>query len=299
MKSRYKIIGIGEILWDVLPNGKQLGGAPANFAYMTSLLGNEGIVASRVGIDRLGQETLSMMASLGLSTEFVQDDNSHSTGTAVVHVDVGGQPKFTITPNVAWDFLEWTDSWSRLAQSADVVCFGSLGQRNPISRETIGKFLRVAPDDALRVFDVNLRQNFFSAELLRDSLSLAQIVKLNHEEIPVVTQMLGVPFVDYEHASRQLLKTFGLKLVCVTCGGEGSLLVTPSSTSRHKGFPIKVADTVGAGDAFTACMVHHFLRGTKLHQINESANRFAAWVASQPGATPPRDEMVLKEVLTA
>jgi len=299
MEKKFKLIGIGEVLWDMLPGGKQLGGAPANFAYMASVLGNEGIVASRVGLDNLGQEALKTMGDLGLSTEFMQKDPSHATGTAVVEVDAAGQPKFTITPNVAWDFLEWAPVWLGLAQLVDAVCFGSLGQRNTVSRETIRKFLRAIPDNALRIFDVNLRQNFFSADLIRDSLSSAQLVKLNHEELPVVAEMLGISFTDEQLAARQLLEAFELKLVCVTRGANGSLLVTPSATSSHKGFSIEVVDTVGAGDAFTACLVHHFLRGTQLDRMNQAANRFAAWVAGQQGATPLRDETLMKEVTTA
>ncbi len=296
MKS-YKIIGIGEVLWDILPGGKQLGGAPGNFAYMTSMLGDDATVASRIGNDSLGQETASKMKSVGLNTEFLQIDHTHPTGTAVVQVDADGQPKFTITPEVAWDFLEWTPVWNTLAQQADVICFGTLAQRNAQSRKTIQQFLQAARTSTLRIFDVNLRQKFFSAELLRDSFHNVQVVKLNHEELPVVTQLLGFPFVNEEKAARQLLDAYGLQLVCVTRGGNGSQLVTPSACSSHESFPTKVADTVGAGDAFTACLAHHFLRGTALDRINESANRFAAWVASQPGATPLRDEAVLKEVL--
>jgi len=299
MKSLYKIVGIGEVLWDMLPGGKQLGGAPGNFTYMASMLGDEGIVASRIGNDSLSQETLAQMKSLGLSTEFLQIDSEHPTGTAIVQIDADGQPKFTIPPEVAWDFLEWTPAWHSLAEQADVICFGTLAQRSAQTRDTIRQFLRSTRVFALRIFDVNLRQNFFSAELLRDSLRDAQLTKLNHEELPVVTQLLGSSFVNEEQAARQLLEAFGLKLVCITRGANGSLLVTPAASSSHKGFSVKVADTVGAGDAFTACLAHHFLRGTDLDRINESANRFAAWVAGQPGATPLRDEALLKEVLAA
>jgi fructokinase len=297
MSTQYKVVGIGELLWDILPSGKQLGGAPGNFAYMASMLGDEGIVASRVGNGPLAEETLVKMRGVGLSTEFLQLDPKHPTGTAVVQIDADGQPKFTITRDVAWDFLEWTPAWRELAERADVICFGTLAQRSAASRETIQQFLRSARTSALRIFDVNLRQNFFSSELLRDSLLNTQIVKLNHDELPVVTQLLGFPFVDEELAARQLLDTYGLKLVCITRGGNGSLLVAHSVSSSHKGFPMKVVDTVGAGDAFTACLAYHFLRGTDLDRINESANRLAAWVASQPGATPLRDEPLLKEVL--
>ncbi len=296
MRSRYKIVGIGEVLWDVLPGGKQLGGAPGNFAYMASLLGDEGMLASRVGDDSLGRETLGKMKDIGLSTQFLQVDPQHPTGTAVVEVDTAGQPKFTITPDVAWDFLEWTPVWNELAQQADVICFGTLAQRNPRSRDTIRRFLRAAHSSALRIFDANLRQEYFTPELLRESLGETQLVKLNHEELPAVTKLLGLTFANEEKTARQLLEMYELKLVCVTRGANGSLLMTPSGSSSHDGFRVKVADTVGAGDAFTACLIHHFLRGASLEQINNAANRFAAWVASKPGATPLIEECELKEL---
>jgi fructokinase len=296
MRSHYKIVGIGEVLWDVLPGGKQLGGAPGNFAYMASLLGDEGLLASRVGDDSLGQETLGKMKDIGLPTQFLQVDPLHPTGTAVVEVDAAGQPKFTITPDVAWDFLEWTPQWNELAQQADVICFGTLAQRNPRSRDTIRQFLQAARSSALRVFDVNLRQDFFSAELLKKSFQSAQLVKLNHEELPVVMRLLDLEYVGEEKAAGKLLQAFDLKLVCVTRGANGSLLITSSGSSSHDGFRVKVADTVGAGDAFTACLIHHFLRGASLEQINNAANRFAAWVASKPGATPVIEERELKEL---
>ena len=200
---------------------------------------------------------------------------------------------------MAWDFLEWTSAWINLSAQADVICFGTLAQRNPPSRDTIRQFVGSASGAALCVFDVNLRQNFFSAELLRSSLQIAHLVKLNHEELPTVMKLLGLEFANEEKATQLLLGEFRLKLACVTRGANGSLLATPSGRSSHAGLKIKVTDTVGAGDAFTACLVYHFLRGSSLDRINESANRFAGWVASQPGATPSRNDQLLKEVLTA
>jgi fructokinase len=294
MKPAFKVIGLGEVLWDMLPGGKQLGGAPANFAYMASLLGDDGIVASRVGTDPLGQETLRKMARSGLAGQYVQLDAQHSTGIARITVDAHGQPAFTILQPVAWDFLEWTPAWEDLAALADVICFGTLAQRSPASRATIQRFLQTAPSSALRIFDVNLRQNFFSAELVEQSLKLAQVVKLNHDELPIVMKLLGMSSDGEEISTRSLLERFGLQLVCVTRGARGSLLLSPSDSSSHNGFQVKVADTVGAGDAFTACLAHHYLRGASLEQINDAANRFAAWVASRPGATPSRDETTPK-----
>lgn len=297
MKPRqYTVVGLGELLWDLFPQGKQLGGAPANFAYMTALLGDRGIVASRVGGDRLGQEATWQLASSGLDISVIQIDTEHATGTVRVEVDAKGQPEYRIVEDVAWDHLEWTREWGELAESADAVCFGSLAQRSPRSRATIRQFLRAVRPEAVRIFDVNLRQAFFSAEVLRDSAAQADILKLNHEEVPKVAQCLGHPFASDLAAARWLGSEFGIRIVCVTRGPKGSLLVSAKEQSEHAGFSVKVADTVGAGDAFTAALVHHALRGAPLAEMNEAANRLGAWVASQEGAMPGADEDVLGEI---
>jgi fructokinase len=280
------IVGLGELLWDILPSGKQLGGAPANFAYITSLLGDAGIPASRVGRDALADEALQRLAQLGLSAAFVQRDLIHPTGTVNVEVDGNGQPRFKISEPVAWDFLEWTPAWQQLAQEADAVCFGSLAQRSSPSRATILNFLQTTRPQAIRIFDVNLRQHFYTAQLLAESMKLATIVKLNHEELPRIMQLLEHAPAGEKDSARRLLSSYDLQLVCVTRGGSGSLLLSPEECSEHPGFHVKVADTVGAGDAFTAALVHGYLRGTPLPQLNQAANRVGAWVASQSGATP-------------
>jgi fructokinase len=279
------IVGLGELLWDLLPAGAQPGGAPANFAYIASLLGNKGIPASRLGQDSLGADAIRRLAELGLSTEFIQKDADHPTGTVNVEVDRAGQPRFEVAESAAWDFLEWTPQWQNLAQQADAVCFGSLAQRSERSRATIHRFLLALRRSTVRVFDVNLRQKFYSKEVLAESVKLATIVKLNHEELPKVMSLLDLETRGEEASARQLL-SHEVKLVCVTRGSGGSLLVSADERSEHPGFKVKVADTVGAGDAFTAALVHGYLRGTSLAQINETANRVGAWVASQSGATP-------------
>ena len=290
------VIGLGEVLWDLLPNGKVLGGAPANFAYMANVLGDHGIVASRVGNDTLGREVLQTMHELGLSTEYIQQDDQYATGSAEVLVDSDGQPTFRINEPAAWDSLQWTEAWGELARRADVICFGSLGQRSRASSETIDNFLKNSGTHAIRIFDVNLRQSFYSLEILSRSLRHAHIVKLNDGELPRVAALLELGDGDEVERARALLAKFSLKLVCVTRGANGSLLVSEENTVRHAGFKVKVADTVGAGDAFTACLAHHYLRGNSLEQISESANRFASWVASQVGATPKVDEQLLESL---
>ncbi|HYU44787.1 MAG TPA: PfkB family carbohydrate kinase, partial [Terriglobales bacterium] len=191
-RQRYTIVGLGEILWDMLPNGKQLGGAPSNFAYISTLLGNESIVASRIGSDALGNEAVQRLAKLGVGTALIQADPVHPTGTVQVEVDLAGQPRFEIAEGVAWDFLEWTPAWQHVATQSDAICFGSLAQRAPASRATIRQFLGTAREDAVRIFDVNLRQQFHSKEILAESMKLADIVKLNHEELPRIMRMFGL-----------------------------------------------------------------------------------------------------------
>jgi fructokinase len=287
LSKRHLVVGLGELLWDLLPAGKQLGGAPANFAYITSLLGDDGIPASRLGQDALGAAAIRRLGELALPTEFIQKDADHPTGTVQVEVDATGQPRFEISESVAWDFLDWTPQWQTLAQQADALCFGSLAQRSERSRATIGKFVLASQQrNAVQVFDVNLRQNFFSAQVLAESMRLATIVKLNHEELPRIMRLFELEHHRDEDSARHLLSLYDLKLVCVTRGQGGSLLISAEESSEHPGLRVKVADTVGAGDAFTAALVHGYLRGTSLAQINENANRVGAWVATQSGAMP-------------
>jgi fructokinase len=298
--KNYITIGLGELLWDLFPEGKQLGGAPANFAYMTRLLGDEGLVASRVGADALGRAAGRRLERLGLRTSHLQVDPTYPTGTVKVAVDPTGQPTFEIAETVAWDFFEWTPAWRSLAERADAVCFGTLAQRCPRSRGTIRAFLNALRPEATRVLDVNLRQSFYNAETLAESAKLAAIVKVNSDELPVVAKLLGIPFIyDEMRAALWLRDIFGLKLVCITRGPKGSLVVSEGETSEHPGFRVHVADTVGAGDAFTAALVYHYLRGASVSTLNEAANRMGAWVASETGATPPRDEYHLEKVRSA
>jgi len=292
------MIGLGEVLWDILPSGRVLGGAPANFAYMTSVLGDEGIVASRVGNDELGLEARRVMQRLGLNTSYLQQDNEHETGTAIVSIDAAGQPNFTIKESVAWDFLERTEPWEKLSSRADVICFGSLAQRSANSAVTIECFLRNAPERALRIFDVNLRQSFYTKDVLRKSFKQAHIVKLNEQELLQISFLLRLGIGSEEILARRLLKECQLRLVCITRGARGSLLVSEEQTVEHRGYRVTVADAVGAGDAFTACLAHHYLHGQPLEEISESANRFASWVATQTGATPPINTGQLQDILS-
>jgi len=284
--KRRKIVGLGEILWDLLPSGKQLGGAPSNFAYISTLLGNEGIVASRIGNETLGHEAVQRLAKLGVGTASIQADPVHPTGTVQVEVDPAGQPRFEIAEGVAWDFLEWTPAWEHLAAQSDAICFGSLAQRAPTSRVTIRQFLGAANRDAVRIFDVNLRQQFHSKEVMAESMKVANVVKLNHEELPRIMQMFGLQHRDEIASADELVKLHDLKLICVTRGCSGSLLIDHQTLDEHPGYRIQIGDAIGAGDAFTAALVYEYLQGAPLARMNETANRMGAWVASRVGAMP-------------
>ena len=297
----FLIVGLGELLWDLLPEGRKPGGAPANFAYHARALGDEGLPVTRIGADPLGEELRSRLAALGLPGDYVQVDRQAPTGTVHVALDSRGVPTFTITPDVAWDRLAWDPPLAALAGRVDAVCFGSLAQRSPVSRATIRAFLSATRPGCLRVFDVNLRQSWYSPEILRDSLGRSSIVKLNETELPVVLQALGLAAAGpgeagLERGCRTLREAFGLALVCLTLGAEGSLLCTAGKTLRSPGVRVEVADTVGAGDAFTAVLCHHWLRGTSLERTAQSANRYGAWVASQAGPTPAVPADLLAEV---
>lgn len=287
MPDSHTVVGLGEILWDLLPSGRQLGGAPANFAYCSHLLGENAVVASRVGDDQLGKDIRATLAKAGISDHFLQNDSLHPTGTVRVELDRAGMPKFEISEPVAWDFMQWTAEWQQLAKRTDAVCFGSLAQRGPESRRTIQQFLDSTPASALRIFDINLRQNFYSAETITQSLDRANVVKLNQEEVLRVRELLNLSGGGDAPFCHDLIARFDLKLACITRGAEGSLLCTHRAMHEHPGFRVEVKDTVGAGDAFTAALVHGLLEQRTLAKINDSANRLGAWVAMHSGAMPP------------
>jgi len=281
-----KVVGLGEVLWDLLPHGACLGGAPANFAYITTLMGDQGVVASCVGEDSRGLEALRRLEERGLDIDHVQTDREHPTGTVKVNLDAHGQARFEFEHAVAWDFLHWTLDWEHLAKNADAVCFGSLAQRSEASRATIQKFVAATSPNTVKVFDVNLRQSFYSRDVLAESMKLADIVKLNDDELPKILKLYEFPHKDELSSAQRLIREFDLEVVCVTRGGRGSLLLRGHEVSEHTGFKVRVADTVGSGDAFTAGLVHEYLHGASLDLMNEVANLVGAWVASEVGAMP-------------
>jgi fructokinase len=287
----FNIIGIGEILWDLLPQGKKLGGAPANFAYVANALGDRAAVLSRVGNDEAGGAIWHELNDKNLTGDFLQIDEKYPTGSVNVSL-VNGQPSYQIAEPVAWDFLELSDDWRKIAARADAVCFGSLAQRGEVSRQTILEFVKLT--QKLRVFDVNLRQHFFSASILQKSFRLANVVKLNQEELPVVAKMFELVTKDPLETAKTLLFKLDLRLICVTRGARGSVLITKSEVSEHPGIEVTVGDAIGAGDAFAAALTHGLLRGWGLTEINEFANRIGAFVASESGAMPEFPEEFLR-----
>jgi fructokinase len=284
--SKPLVIGIGEVLWDFLPAGKQLGGAPANFAYHAHALGAEALVVSRVGNDPLGCELLSRLQSVGLRTDGITTDPSAPTGTVSVTLDGQGKPTFTIHENVAWDLIEAVKQFLEQASRADAVCFGTLAQRNAVARAAIRAIVQATPPAALRIFDINLRQHFWSREIILESLELADVMKLNDEELPIVAGLFGLSG-DESSQMRQIAARFQLKAVALTKGAKGSSLVVGNELVSRPGTKLTVVDTVGAGDSYTAALALGLLAGYGPGSILEKAHRLADYVCTQSGAMPP------------
>lgn len=305
MREPHLILGIGELLWDILPEGPRLGGAPANFTVMAGRLGNHAAILSRIGRDDLGRQAIDRLDPLPVDTSCLQVDPTHETGRVTVSF-LGSEPKYTILQPSAWDSMQLSDEWVRMAERADAVCFGSLAQRSVESRQTIQSLTAQTSDTCVRVFDVNLRAPFYSGEVIQESLELATVLKMNEAELPLVLNLLGLPSDPEPKGDRlrfgadRLLEEFpALELVAVTRGGHGSLLVRREEWSEHPGIPVKVVDPIGAGDAFTAALTHYMLRGADLATLNEAGNRWGAWVASQSGATPTLSGAVQAAITSA
>ena len=281
----FKIVGIGEVLWDLLPSGRQLGGAPANFTFHASALGAETQLISRVGKDDLGRETLDRLSKLGVPTECVEVDEKLPTGTVGVTVTADGQPQYQIHENVAWDAIRGDSAGRSGVAVADAVCFGSLAQRSEPSRTTIQSLVAAALASTLRIFDINLRQHYYSRDVIEKSLALANVLKVNDAELPRLAQIFGLSGGERTQI-QQLAERNGLRAVACTRGGNGSLLFAEGRWSDHPGVPTTVVDTVGAGDSFTAALTLGLLAGWDLDRINDHANRVAAFVCSCAGATP-------------
>ena len=280
------IVGMGEVLWDMLPEGKKIGGAPANFAYHVSQYGFYGCVVSAVGDDKLGNEILESFNNRRFN--YLIQRVPYPTGTVQIELDEAGIPCYEIKENVAWDNIPFTDDLEKLAKKTRAVCFGSLAQRNTVSRETINRFLDVMSDAAgqYRVFDVNLRQGFYDKEILCNSMKRCNILKINDEELVAVSRMFEYPGIDLEDKCRALLSEYGLEILILTCGVNGSYVFTRENVSFVNTPKIEVADTVGAGDSFTATFISAILKGKSIREAHELAVEVSAYVCTQNGAMP-------------
>lgn len=280
------VVGMGEALWDVLPEGKKIGGAPANFAYHVSQFGLTSCVVSAVGADALGKEIQENLTSKGLNHLIAEVP--YPTGTVQVEIDQAGVPQYEIKENVAWDNIPYTSQLESLAKRTQAVCFGSLAQRNVVSRETINRFLDAMPqtEDSLVVFDVNLRQGFYNKEILCNSMKRCNILKINDEELVTVSRMFGYPGIDLQDKCWILLGKYNLKMLILTCGINGSYVFTPGNVSFQPTPKVEVADTVGAGDSFTAAFIASVLKGKSVAEAHSIAVRTSAFVCTKDGAMP-------------
>jgi len=281
LKPETPIVAIGELLWDLLPTGRRAGGAPFNFAFHCYQFGHPAVIVSRVGDDDLGRELRAEVRRLGMSDEHIQMDPEHPTGTVKVDVGSDGQPKFTITADVAWDYIEWQPRLGALAESARAVCFGTLAQRRPISRETVRRFARQAHGRCPVIFDVNFRRPFDSGEPVESSVGVSDWVKVNENEFEYP--------IDWAYLD--------LDLFCLTRGSKGCFVQARAEYIDLPGIPVRVADTVGAGDAFTAALLTQHLEGKPLADAARFANAYAAVVASKPGGTPQVERAEVERLL--
>lgn len=294
MSARPVIAGIGEVLWDVYPDAAHFGGAPANFACHAASLGAEAWMVSAVGADELGDRALDFLGQREVQCASVTRDPKHATGRVLVTLDATGQASYEFAVNTAWDHLSWSDQRASLARRCDAVCFGTLGQRSPISRDTIRRFVEATPPTALKVFDVNLRQHFYDTETIESSLQIASALKLNGEELPIVAEVCGIKARAPRDVLMELMTRYELRLAALTHGRDGAFVIAAGEESECPAVPTTVVDTVGAGDAFTATLVFDFLRGLPVMEINRHANAVASFVCSQPGATTPLPASLLE-----
>jgi len=280
------VVGMGEALWDILPDGKKIGGAPANFAYHASQFGLDSCVVSAVGNDELGSETIKNLTSKGLNLMIQQIP--YPTGTVMVTLDTNGVPAYDIKEGVAWDNIPYTAELDTLAKNTRAVCFGSLAQRSVISRETIHKFLDTMPDggNRLKIFDINLRQSFYNKEIICESMKHCNVLKINDEELVIISRLFGYPGIDLKDKCWLLIGKYKLDMLILTCGVNGSYVFTPGGMSFVNTPKVEVADTVGAGDSFTGSFCAAILKGKSVHEAHELAVKVSAFVCTRNGAMP-------------
>ena len=282
------IVGMGEALWDCLPEGKKIGGAPANFAYHASQFGFDSRVVSAVGADADGDEILDVFARKGLRTQI--ERVPYPTGTVQVTLDKAGVPAYDIKEGVAWDNIPFTPEMESLARGCRAVCFGSLAQRNAVSRDAIHRFLKATPKDCMRIFDINLRQNFYTKEVIQESLRMCNVLKINDEELVIIGRMFGYPGLDMSNKCWLLLGKYNLDLLVLTCGVNGSYVFTHGEMSFFETPRVEVADTVGAGDSFTGSLCAALISGMPVAEAHKLAVDVSAYVCTQNGAMPELPE---------
>lgn len=288
------VIGIGEVLFDVLPEGKKLGGAPANFAYHVSQFGIESCAVSAMGDDELGKEIIDELNEHHLNYQIEKVD--YPTGTVQVTLDANGIPAYDIKEGVAWDNIPFTPTLEEKAKNCTAICFGSLAQRSEVSRNTIHRFLDIMPDEdgRYKVFDINLRQGFFTKEIITESIKRCNILKINDEELITISHIFGYPDIDLQNKCWLLLGKYNLKMLILTCGVNGSYVFTPGNVSFIETPKVEVADTVGAGDSFTGAFVASILKGKSVREAHELAVKVSAFVCTQNGAMPILPEKLRK-----
>ena len=279
------IIGLGEALWDMLPEGKKLGGAPANFAYHAGQFGLDTVAISALGEDKLADETIEALEQNGL--KYLMPRVPYATGTVQVTLTGEGIPTYEIKENVAWDNIPFNDDIKEAAKNCRAVCFGSLAQRNIVSRQTIQQFLDATPQDCIKICDINLRQQFFSKEILEESFKRCNILKINDEELVVVTRMFGYQELDDAKICEKMVKEYNLQMLVLTCGTNGSHVFTADGKHSFQPTPkVEVADTVGAGDSFTGSFCAAILNGKPVEEAHRIAVEVSAYVCTQNGAMP-------------
>lgn len=288
------IVGLGEALWDCLPEGRKLGGAPANFAYHTGQFGHDSLAISAVGNDVLGKETLDEFDKKGV--KYLMPEVDYQTGTVQVELDSEGIPTYDIKEGVAWDNIPFTPEIEEAAKNCRAVCFGSLAQRSSVSRQTIQKFLETTPKDCLKIFDINLRQNFYTKEIITNSLHHANILKINDEELVLIGRLFGYPGLDIENKCWLLLGKYNLDMLVLTCGVNGSYVFAPNLKSFQETPSVEVADTVGAGDSFTGAFTSAILAGMPLPDAHKLAVDVSAYVCTQNGAMPKLPKELLDRI---
>lgn len=278
------VVGLGEVLWDMLPEGRKIGGAPVNFAYHAGQFGIDTMAVSAIGNDKLGEDTIAEMNGKHLNHIF--PSVPYPTGSVQVKLDEKGVPAYDIKENVAWDNIPFTNEIESVARNCQAVCFGSLAQRNAVSRSTIRKFIESTPSGCIRIFDINLRQNFYTSNVIRDSLELCNILKINDEEIMLVSRMFNYDSSNIENVCRTIMEDFSLEMVILTCGTKGSYIFTKDGVSFMPTPKVNVADTVGAGDSFTGSFCAAILRGLPVAEAHKKAVEVSAYVCTQNGAMP-------------